>query len=169
MRRPTTALASVAVGLVAILLVPAAAQAQSHGRMCRTADTGYIYTIRTLAGDSRQHDIDVYFNSARAAFLVLVFDSDTDVVLSTSSGLQSNDRFVHGSLRLLPRETYRIAVGCVLANAAYRLSVKRGEEIRLPAPRVLGAHAGLTAAQASDDLALEAAVIEERLRLLAVQ
>ena len=165
MRARTTA----AVGLAAALVVPAAADAQSHGRTCNTADTGYVYTIRTPTGDSRQTDIDVYFNQNRSAFVVIVFDSDTDVVLTTSSGLHSGDRFVHGSLRLLPSETYRIAVGCVIANAAFRLSVKRGEEIRLTAPRVLNVHQGLTAAEATQSLAVEAIVNAERQRLLTLQ
>ena len=162
-------LSAVLVGLVGLgILGPALAEAQSHGRTCRTGDTGYMYTVRTPSGDSRQHDIDLYFNQNRSAFLVLVFDSDADVVLSTSSGLQSGDRFVHGSLRLFPNETYRVTVGCVIRNAIYRLSVKRGEEIRLSAPRVLGAHQGLTAAEASLDLDVGAVVAAERQRLLAL-
>lgn len=161
---------TMAAGLAAAaLIVPAGAEAQSHGRTCRTIDTGYIYTIRTPAGDSQQTDIDVYFNQNRSLFVLLVFDSDTDVVLSTSSGLQSGDRFVHGSLRLGPSETYRVAVACAVANAAYRLSVKRGEEIRLSTPRVLGAHQGLTAAEAAQSLTAEAAMNAARQRLLARQ
>ena len=146
--------------LVAAALVawPTLGEAQSTGRLCRTRDTGYLYTIRTPSGDSQQHDIDLYFNQGAAAFVLLVFDSDTDTVLSTSSGLQSNDRFVHGSLRLLPNETYRIALGCVGRNANYRLAVRRGREVALGAPRVLNAHEGLTAAEAAESFALESVV-----------
>ena len=155
----------IVAALLVVLAFPALTAAQSHGRNCSTSDTGYVYTIRTPAGDSRQHDIDVYFNNNRAAFVVLVFDDDTDVRLTTTSGLQSADRFVHGSLRLYPSETYRISIGCVIANAAFRLSVKRGEEITLHAPRVLGAHEGLTAEEASRSLEMEAAIMVERRRL----
>ena len=142
----------VAAGLVAW---PTLGEAQSTGRLCRTTDTGYLYTIRTPSGDSQQHDIDVYFNQRAAAFVLLVFDSDSDTVLSTSSGLQNNDRFVHGSLRLYPNETYRIALGCVGRNATYRLAVRRGREVALRAPRVLNAHEGLTATEAAESFALE--------------
>ena len=142
----------VAAGLVA---VPTLSEAQSAGRTCRTTDSGYVYTFRTPSGDSQQHDVDLYFNQGAAAFVLLVFDSDTDTVLSTSSGLSTNDRFVHGSLRLFPSETYRVAVGCVRRNATYRLAVRRGREIALGAPRVLNAHEGLTAAEATESIALE--------------
>lgn len=152
-----------ALGL-AVLLTPLAApaigEAQTHGRTCRTSDTGYLYTIQTPSGDSRQHDLDIYFNQNASAFILLVFDEDDDTVLSTASGLQSGDRFVHGSLRLLPSKTYRIAVGCVVADAAYRLSVRRGEEISLRAPRVLGAHGGLSAEEAVLSLNLESVVLK---------
>lgn len=147
-----TLVAVVAAGLVAW---PTLGEAQSTGRLCRTVDTGYAYTIRTPSGDSQQHDIDLYFNQGAAAFVLLVFDSDSDTVLSTSSGLSTNDRFVHGSLRLFPNETYRIAVGCVGRNANYRLAVRRGREVALGAPRVLNAHEGLTAAEAAESFALE--------------
>ena len=144
--------------VAAFVALPSFGAAQSAGRTCRTAVSGYVYTVRTPSGDSRQHDVDLYFNQAASAFIVLVFDSDTDVVLSTSSGLQSNDRFVHGSLRLFPNERYSIAVGCVRRNAVYRLAVRRGEEIALGAPRVLGAHEGLTSAQAVQSFTMEAAM-----------
>lgn len=71
--------------------------------------------MRTPDGGYFQHDIDVYFNNDR----VLVFDADSEVRLVTSSGLERSDRFVHGSLRLYPDETYRMSVGCVIANAAF--------------------------------------------------
>lgn len=149
-----------------VFALPSIVEAQSHGRRCSTSDTGYVYTIRTPAGDSRQHDIDVYFNRNDAAFVVLVFDDDTDVRLATSSGLQSGDRFVHGSMRMYPDETYRISVGCVLADADYRISIKRGEEVSLSAPTVLNAHEGLTAAEAAVAFEIEAAILEERRRLM---
>ena len=104
-------------GLMAVAAIPGAGEAQSHGRRCTTSDTGYVYTIGTPAGDSRQHDIDVYFNRDDSAFVVVVFDEDSEVRLAMSSGLQSGDRFVHGSLRMYPDKTYRISVGCVLADA----------------------------------------------------
>ena len=152
--------------MVVLASLPGIVDAQSHGRNCNTSDTGYVYTIRTPTGDSRQHDIDVYFNNDRAAFVVLVFDDETDVRLATVSGLSSSDRFVHGSIRMYPDETYRISVGCVIANAAFRISVKRGAEISLSAPSVLNAHDGLTADEASRALEMEAAVMAERRRLL---
>lgn len=161
MRACITAIA----GLMAAAAVPGVGDAQSHGRRCNTTDTGYMYTIRTPAGDSRQHDIDVYFNRDDAAFVVLVFDDDSDVRLATASGLQSGDRFVHGSLRMYPDETYRISVGCVLASADYRLSVKRGEEVSLSAPRVLNAHEGLTAGEAAASFGIESVMLKERRRL----
>ena len=151
--------------LMAVTAVPGVGEAQSHGRRCSTSDTGYVYTISTPAGDSRQHDIDVYFNRDDSAFIVVVFDADSDVKLATSSGLQSGDRFVHGSLRMYPDETYRISVGCVLAGADYRLSVKRGEEVTLSAPRTLNAHEGLTAAEAAMSFEIESVMRTERQRL----
>lgn len=154
---------------LAVLLTPLAAptigEAQTHGRTCRTSDTGYLYTIQTPSGDSRQHDLDIYFNQNSSAFILLVFDEDDDTVLSTASGLQSGDRFVHGSLRLLPNETYRIAVACVIADAAYRLSIRRGEEISLRGPRVLGAHEGLSAEEAALSLDLESVVLKGKASL----
>ncbi len=161
MRACITAMA----GLMAVAAIPGVGEAQSHGRRCTTSDTGYLYTIGTPAGDSRQHDIDVYFNGDDSAFVVVVFDEDSDVRLATSSGLQSGDRFVHGSLRMYPDKTYRISVGCVLADADYRLSIKRGEEVTLSAPRVLNAHEGLTTAEASASFGIEAVMLKERRRL----
>lgn len=104
---------------LAVLVVPALAAGQSHGRRCSTSDTGYVYTIRTPTGDAQQHDIDVYFNNDAAAFVLLVFDEDTDVRLTTTSGFTSGDRFVHGSMRMYPDETYRISIGCVSSDADY--------------------------------------------------
>lgn len=150
---------------VVLSLIPGRGGAQSDGRGCSTSSSGYVYTITTPDGDSRQHDIDLYFNNDRSGFIVLVFDDEGDVRLATSSGLQAADRFVHGSLRLYPDETYRIAVACVSVDADYRLSVKRGEEINLSEPRSLGVHAGLTANQAVTALGLEAVMLDEKRRL----
>lgn len=155
------------VGLIAaavLSLIPGRGAAQSHGRRCNTSSSGYVYTITTPAGDSRQHDVDLYFNNDRSGFIVVVFDDEGDVRLAMSSGLQAADRFVHGSLRLYPDEMYRIAVACVSVNADYRLSVRRGEEINLSSPRSLGFHEGLTAAQAVTALGLEAVMLAEKRR-----
>lgn len=151
--------------LAVALVLPVVAEAQSHGRRCDTDATGYSYTITTPSGDSRQHDFDVYFNNDQSAFILLVFDDDVDTVLSTSSGLQSGDRFVHGSIRLFQEETYTVAVACVSADADYRLSVRRGEEISLSAPRRPGAHEGLSTEEAEISLGIEAVVIEEKRKL----
>ena len=80
---------------------------------------------------------------------------EIDTVLSTSSGLQNGDRFMHGSIRLFPDSTYSVAVACINADAAYRLSVRRGQEVSLSAPRRLGAHEGLTADEATRSLIVE--------------
>ena len=148
--------------LLALLAAPIAVEAQSHGRRCDTSDTGYWYTITTPAGDARQHDLDLYFNRNKSVFILLVFDDESDAVMTTSSGLQDGDRFVHGSLRLLPDKRYIIAVGCVLENADYRLSVKRGEEVRLSSPRVLGVHQGLDAGEAAASLEIESAMLKAK-------
>ena len=152
--------------LAVAMVLPAVGEAQSHGRRCDTDATGYSYTISTPSGDSRQHDFDVYFNNDQSAFILLVFDDDVDTVLSTSSGLQSGDRFVHGSIRLFQDETYTVAVACVSADADYRLSVRRGDEISLSAPRVLGAHEGLSTEEAATSLLVETAVLDARAELV---
>ena len=105
-------------------------------------------------------------NNNQSVFILLVFDDEIDTVLSTSSGLQSGDRFVHGSVRLFGDSTYTVAVGCINSDAAYRLSVRRGDEISLSAPRRLGAHEGLSTEEAARSLIVEAAVIDARTELV---
>ena len=152
--------------LAAVLALPAVGETQSHGRRCDTAASGYAYTITTPIGDSQQHDFDVYFNNDNSAFILLVLDDEADVKLSTSSGFQVGDRFVHGSIRLFPDETYVVTVGCINVNADYRLSVRRGEEITLLPPRRLGAHEGLNAEEAATSLEIEAVMLDARSELI---
>ena len=151
--------------LAAFIVFPSIGEAQSHGRRCEESASGYAYSISTPSGDSRQHDLDLYFNNNSASFILVVFDEDIDVVLSTTSGLQSGDRFVHGSIRLYPGQTYSVAVACVSQSADYRLSIKRGEEVSLTTPVVLGAHQGLDAGEAAISLDMEASIREAKARM----
>ena len=155
----------IVTGAALLAAIPGIVEAQSHGGRCDTDASGYSYTITTPAGDSRQHDFDVYFNRDRSVFILLVFDDEVDVKLSTSSGLQNSDRFVHGSIRLFPDSTYSVAVACITEDADYRLSIRRGEEVSLSAPRRLGAHRGLSAGEAAISLGIEAIVRGEKRRM----
>lgn len=142
------------------------AEAQSHGRRCSVDVTGYFYSFTTPSvPDSIQVDFDLYFNNDSSAFVLLVFDSDSDRVLSTTSGLGRADRFVHGSARLYSGERYTIGVGCVNASASYRLAVRSGDEIALRSPRVASIHQGLTAGEAVEMFELERKVQEAASRL----
>ena len=138
--------------LAVLVAAPLAAQTR-HGNC--SPGTAYLYTFPDPApsGDAQQASFDLYFNNNQSGFaLVVVVDEQT--VLLTSNGIDPGDRFVHGSVRLVGLGPYAVGVACVDASAAYRLSVRAGDEVRLSGPQTERIPSGYSAAQADRHIRL---------------
>ena len=142
------------LALVVLAAAPLAAQTR-HGNC--SPGTVYIYTFADPApsGDAQQASFDLYFNNNQSGFaLAVVAVADELTVLLTGNGLDPGDRFVHGSTRLVHQGEYAVGVGCIDAAAAYRLSVRAGEEVRLSGPTTERIPSGYSAAQADRHIRL---------------
>ena len=65
----------------------------------------------------------LYYNNYASTFLMVLFDSDSDVVASSAG----YTRFAQIRVGLLPNERYELWVGCVTTSAAFRLLATIGE------------------------------------------
>ena len=66
----------------------------------------------------------LYYNNYASTFLMVLFDSDSDVVASSAG----YTRFAQIRVGLLPNERYELWVGCVTTSAAFRLLATIGNE-----------------------------------------
>lgn len=110
--------------LLAITLLPAAASAQTYGSSC-IEDRYHRYSFTTPSTDWVELEATLYYNR-NTAFLILVFDEDSDVVVSTAGA----ERFVRLKAGLLPDERYELWVGCI-GPAAFRFDARVHGQRRL--------------------------------------
>ena len=119
---------SVAVVLLALLLATGTASAQdvSKGARCEP-DFVYRYSFTTPTAGTLtgwpDFQATLYYNNYAATFLVMVFDDDSDTVVSSSG----YTRFVQIRTGLLPGKRYELWVGCLTASADFRLLVNMGD------------------------------------------
>ena len=153
---------------VALLLAAGIASAQdvSKGARCQPdVFNRYSFTTPTAGTLTGWPDFQatLYYNNYAATFLAMVFDDDSDTVVSSFG----YTRFVQIRTGLLPGKRYELWVGCLTASADFRLLVNMGDvESITGRGTVRGATAGFDAAEQLAYLEREAEM-RERLAELA--
>ena len=145
--RILTALVVAAGVLIIVALTPAAADAQTYGSSC-IEDRYHRYSFTTPTGWN-QVAMTLYYNQANVGFVVVLFDDEADVVVSSGSA----ERFVRFNTGLLPSTRYELWVGCT-GSAAFRFDLRSADA------RVLTSHGTQTAFGAGYSAAEQARFLE---------
>lgn len=108
-----------------VALVPAAGMAQTYGSSC-IEDRYHRYSFTTPASDWVELEATLYYNRGNRAFLMILFDEDSDTVVSSGGA----ERFVRLKVGLLPGDRYELWIACTDA-AAFRFDARLAGQRRL--------------------------------------
>lgn len=153
----------VTAAIVATAVPDVSAQDRTRGARCNP-NTFHRYGIVTSNTSSRarwpDYQATLYYQANRSAFLMILFDDDSDVVVS-SAGVQ---RFVQQRAGLLPGERYELWIGCIQASSTFRLLVTMGEaDLIFNRGTVRGAQFGADYDVAEQAVALDREAVANRL------
>ena len=120
---------AVVVGvLVLIATAPVAAQDSTVGGRCEPGinhQIGFTVPGEPYVQGWPDLDVTLYYSSASAWFVMILFDQDSNPVM-TAGG---ESRFVQGSLTgLFSGERYTLWVGCDVSPANFRLLIRIGQK-----------------------------------------
>ena len=109
-----------------VLVGVAVAQDVSVGARCQPdVFNRYSFSTPTSATSTSWPDFQsvLYYNNYAATFLTLLFNEDSDTVISSAG----YTRFVQMRAGLLPGKRYELWVGCIASAADFRLLINLGD------------------------------------------